>query len=658
MHNLLVGWRAAPTLLIVLTMSAASAQVPPAPAAGQPGLALPPKQPLTTVKPLAPIKPLPAPGLLQPVAPGTIQQRPPLTTLQPGKLEAWTRFAQLRGEARDPTSARLTWLPRQDATHYRVLRNGAALAELPAPAGAPIEFIDSALAPATTYTYQVEAIQQRAGSARRAPVARDQPFAPIALPQWTLLETSDRKGIVTPALEPPRDFSIALSDPTRRSVRVAWSLPKWATGVQVLRNGAPLTDVLDPRIASYDDTGLPPGTHRYALRTLYAAPGQSTFSSAPTRELDLRVGPFRILAFGDSIMWGQGLAESSKFTSLTRDALQRALNADVQLRSFAHSGAVLRNTAAPMPAIGQQEPTGFDQNRLVTPGEIPNGFPTVLHQINVQAPASGINPREVDLLLIDGCINDVGVMTILNPTKKPDEVGAVARTKCAAMAEVLRRAHEIFPNAAIVVTGYYPIVSPLTDLAALPIFVASAVGVAALAAPLAGLPPDPVLAVGAIAVALGSVPVLRDSLSANSLAFQRAADATLAHAAQTVSTQVQRPGLVSYVPAPFTDRNAYAAPDSGLWLVPTGLYPGDQDDVIAMRRAQCQTPGVLETSIGRPFWTPTAGEQAEAAAKCPVASMGHPNRRGAQAYADAIGSALQHHLPRWREQFAPVRRAP
>lgn len=630
-----------------------AAQAPAAPLPAPPPLASPAGPPVPAVKPLT------APGLLRPIAPGSLPSKPPLTTVQPAPPQAWTTFAQLRAEATGPTTARLAWLQRKDATHYRVIRDGAAVAELPAPASSPIEYIDSALEPGRTYMYLVEAMQQSGGGIRQAPIARlGQPAAvAAALPLVKPLEASNAKGVVTPSIDAPQGFSVTRLDPRQRTVRIAWTPPKWATGIQVLRDGAPIGPAVDPRATSFDDVGVAPGTHRYALQTLYAAAGRPPFASAPSAELSLRLAPLRILAFGDSIMWGQGLAEPAKFTSLARDALQRALGIEVELRSFAHSGAVLLNTAAPLPAIGQQEPTGFDQNRLLTPGEIPNGYPTILHQLNVQAPAAGIATREVDLILIDGCINDVGVTTILKPSRKPAEVSAITRAKCSAMAEVLKRAHEIYPNAAIVVTGYYPIVSPLSDLAALPIFVATAVGTAALAGPVVGLPPDPVSAVAAIAVALGATPLLRDSLSANSLAFSRTADATLAAVASTVSTQAQRPGLVTYVAPPFTDRNAYAAPDSSLWLVPTGLVAGDQDDVITSRTAQCRMPGVLDASIGATVYRTTVDEAALAAVKCPRASMGHPNRRGAQAYADAIVGALQAQLPRWRDTYAQSRQA-
>ena len=74
--------------------------------------------------------------------------------------------------------------------------------------------------------------------------------------------------------------------------------------------------------------------------------------------------------------------------------------------------------------------------------------------------------------------------------------------------------------------------------------------------------------------------------------------------------------------------------------------------MITARKAQCVAPGIIDTSVGVPIWKPTDGELAGAKVKCPLASVGHPNRKGAQLYASEIGRALQAHLPSWRDRFS------
>jgi lysophospholipase L1-like esterase len=553
-------------------------------------------------------------------------------------------------KATSPVAAEISWVARDQATGYRIYRNDAALAEIDA--SAPRSFVDEGLTPGQTYTYYIEAL---AHDAPRPSVMKG--AAPHVVKTSKVLEVSHKKGAVTPIIDTPRDFTIS-TDPHRKTVHATWSAPKWGSTVAVLRDGAQIATVASTA-AAFDDAAAPSGTHSYALRPVYApAPGKPTFTGQDSATLSLKLGPLRIVAFGDSIMWGQGLADSAKFTTLTREALKSTLLVDVELTSFAHSGAVVRNAPGPIPAPGVQEPTGFDQARLITPGEIPNGFPTILNQINVQSASMGSTRADVELVLVDGCINDVDVVTILNPTTTPQQVQSKTVSKCAAMSDVLLRAHELFPNASIVMTGYYPIVSPMTDLTALPVFVASSVGVAALATPLVGLPPDPALQTVAIAAGLGLPGPLRTKMSANSMAFRTASDTTLAGVASTVNQTAHQPGLVTYVPLAFDPQNSYASPASLLWLIPTGLYPGDQDDVIASRRAQCSAPGVVDTSQGFPIWKPTDSEMTLAKGKCPIASMGHPNRKGAQLYSQKIMQALQPALTRWRDRFATTRRAP
>ncbi len=468
--------------------------------------------------------------------------------------------------------------------------------------------------------------------------------------------------MATPALTPPAGLSVTLADRKKQLVRVAWSLPKWVSAVEILRDGAPFVRTTSPATTTYDD--IPPlwGTHTYAVRTLYTAgPSKTLFRSDATAALTLRTAPFRMVAMGDSIMWGQGLADSAKFTSLTRDAIRANLGVDVELTSFAHSGAILREPTAPLvlPAVGQPEITPFNQALLTTSGEVPNSYSTILHQINVQAPSTTSLVRsEVDLVLVDGCINDVGVQNVLNPLTATAAVQATTETKCKAMEGVLNRAHAVFPNAAIVVTGYYPIVSALTDLSLIPPLVATVVGPAALAvAPALSLPPDPVLAVAAIAGALHLTEAKRQNLIANSLALYNTSNSVLAAAAQSASAQAGSASLITFAKVPFEPKNAYGAPARWLWLIPTGLVPNDQDDVIAERGTKCHQAGALDRSVGSPLVPGATAATGVDMLKCERASMGHPNRAGAQAYAAAIATALQGHMPGWRTRYATTRSA-
>lgn len=635
--------RGAALLLATTTLaSLASAQLPPGPGPGGPPGG-PPIVPPGGGPRVPPLKIIPvAPGSVQPTPGGRILPTPPAL---------WT-FADIKVEAVDPTRVRVVWQGREGATQYRVYRDDAFVTEIAA--GSPLSFLDETRTPGQSATYFVEAVQQQPGPARAG--SGKGGLVPQLGP--AVLERSQKKTGITPSLEAPRDLSVTLTDAKKRIVRIAWSLPKWVTGVELLRDGAALVRTTSATATFIDDAPPMAGTHVYAVRTLYTAgPARNIFRSADSPSLSLRTSPFRMVAIGDSIMWGQGLADGAKFTTLTRDGIRTALNVEVELTSFAHSGAILRGTGA-LPAIGQQESLGFDQNALVTPGEIPNSFPTIFHQLNVQGAAPAVKRNEVDLVLVDGCINDVGVMTILNPQSTSSAVRSAAQTKCAPMATVLTRIHALYPAARIVVTGYYPIVSPLSDLTALPVLVASAVGAAALATPLLGIPPDPIAAIAAIAAGIGGTAALRTKLSESSEAFYGSSNAALTTAAATASTQAGVPSMATFAPLPYEPKNAYAAPSSWLWLVPTGAVANDQDDVIAARSASCHQAGVIDRSVGRSVVPGAAAASGTDMLKCERASMGHPNHAGAQAYAAAIAKAIQPNMATWRERFATVRRAP
>jgi lysophospholipase L1-like esterase len=99
---------------------------------------------------------------------------------------------------------------------------------------------------------------------------------------------------------------------------------------------------------------------------------------------------FRIVNLGDSVPWGQGLLEAEKYDILVKAALSAKYPGGVTLERSAHSGAV----------IGAGIATGTS-----APGEVPVARPTIIEQCEQFANA----PETVDLVLVNGGINDVGV---------------------------------------------------------------------------------------------------------------------------------------------------------------------------------------------------------------------------------------------------------
>jgi lysophospholipase L1-like esterase len=182
--------------------------------------------------------------------------------------------------------------------------------------------------------------------------------------------------------------------------------------------------------------------------------------------------PFRMLVLGDSVMWGQGLADEHKFSYLVRQWICEQRNnrscpdkEDVQIHVEAHSGAVI---AKPEKDNQKKEEDRF--TRTVAPvryaGEVNNEYPTVWGQVDLARryySDNSIPLEDVDLILVNGGINDMGAPRILAPKVLGFLAGNIndfAKKYCEDdMKLLLDKVANTFPNARIVVPGYFPLVS-------------------------------------------------------------------------------------------------------------------------------------------------------------------------------------------------------
>ena len=143
---------------------------------------------------------------------------------------------------------------------------------------------------------------------------------------------------------------------------------------------------------------------------------------------------FKLLALGDSVMWGQGLAAGHRFVDLVASYIA-STGRQVELASLAHSGAVVCTA-----------PTGWARYQDWLFGELPRSFPSISSQLETAAATAGYNrflqvdpwdqqawqdhKRQTaaqvasyhgaggappDLILVDGGINDLGALQIVVP---------------------------------------------------------------------------------------------------------------------------------------------------------------------------------------------------------------------------------------------------
>jgi hypothetical protein len=295
----------------------------------------------------------------------------------------------------------------------------------------------------------------------------------------------------------------------------------------------------------------------------------------------------RIVTLGDSVPWGQGLLESEKYDVLVKQALEPQCPGGVTLEPrLAHSGAVIRAKSAPANGAA---------------GEVPESYPTIIEQ------CAGFtnSPETVDLVLMNGGINDVGVATILNPLAFAPSLASRIEAACYdSMLELLKTVRAKFSNSScrILVTGYYPILSALSDPVSLP-RILNMYGVHHEL-------PD----------FFEDVDILDPIVDRCEQFFQ---DST--NFIQEAIQKVNDP-RIAFVPSGFTEENAAFVPHTALLF---GLNDelGPEDPVAPVRHSQCAL---------------TFGEPSEIFKReqCYRASAGHPNPDGAIKFKAQILAAL------------------
>ncbi len=353
-------------------------------------------------------------------------------------------------------------------------------------------------------------------------------------------------------------------------------------------------------------TGLSGGLG--ALNELLGQPGAGrTVSRSILRSGGPR--PFNMICLGDSVMWGQGLQESSKFATQVRTWLERQLpGRTVNSFMYARSGATITRD----PKFDESRIQPWMNDRAL--GEVPCSWPYVERQVGVardDLTSLGITADSVDLVLLDGGANDVGITTILNPLglmDLPSLRNSAAQLCGRPMTRLLPQVQAAFPKAKILVTGYYPIVSDQSDLTAIGLLLAL------------------LFTPGGF---LATIP-LRGRLTQQSNTWYDASNENLSAAVAALNRTVSpdpmyNTPVATFARIPWAPRNAYAAPETRLWLV--GL---PNDEVYFERRAACQTGGKLADAL------------------CLDAKMGHPNPAGARAYASACTAHLNPYLNEWR----------
>ena len=346
--------------------------------------------------------------------------------------------------------------------------------------------------------------------------------------------------------------------------------------------------------------------------------------------------PLRMLVLGDSILWGQGLRKERKSWWRVKCWLEDKTGREVKEDIRAHSGALLETPA--------NTSIRFRSND----NEVNQPLPTVNQQLDEALQSYRDNGSSVNLILVDGCINDVGVSNLLNAAASLESLRPRIEAHCrGGMTELLRRIVVGFPNAQVLVTGYYRSISPQTDdNAFLRLLVKK------LARDEEGARESKVRVL--------TYREMRQQLIAISEEWYQLSTANLTSAVGRVNQELNEkslPSRVTFVEIDFWPEHAFAAPDTLLWNFKLGStnLSGFRHLIVALsfgtaafktndetrdeRSKSCKETfkkpkGVKETKAEKEF-------REESYLTCRYASLGHPNQMGALVYAEAIKGHLQ-----------------
>jgi lysophospholipase L1-like esterase len=342
--------------------------------------------------------------------------------------------------------------------------------------------------------------------------------------------------------------------------------------------------------------------------------GQNTQSAIADQQLNL-------LVLGDSIPWGQGLREENKAWYLVKTWLEANHGRQVSEKVLAHSGAVIGTAGEPGGNLGP-----------VLDGEVNRGVPSINDQIE-SALRLYADPAKVDLVIVDGCINDLDARRLLNADNTPQAIREVARQKCGPPVEaLLTRIAGSFPNAHVIVTGYYPILSEGT---ARDIFMRAMMK----------------------RLYTGTAPMNDKQLRARLIEISRewyeGSNQMLAAAAAKIDAQLAARGSrqrALFAEVKFLPEHSFAASQSRLWGFDAS-WIRKVLVILTLGRVTLKTNDEQRnqrgTSCKNTFNAPAGETKQQKKARealimlCRLAAIGHPNRRGAQMYAEAINAQLK-----------------
>ncbi|MCB0662158.1 MAG: hypothetical protein KDC24_05435 [Saprospiraceae bacterium] len=174
---------------------------------------------------------------------------------------------------------------------------------------------------------------------------------------------------------------------------------------------------------------------------------------------------FKMNVFGDSLGWGGGLMEHNKHYSLLKDYIESQNEIGVYLQVEAHQGAI----------IGRGKNQVFDKFH----GELSTDYPTILQQMKKSASQS--DAKESDLVVLFGGANDLEITKFMLDSD-PDDLPKTEREFKEKIEKycyedlkfTINKALSDFPEAFLLVCGYFNIFSEKSDPSMITLFTIAA----------------------------------------------------------------------------------------------------------------------------------------------------------------------------------------
>lgn len=327
--------------------------------------------------------------------------------------------------------------------------------------------------------------------------------------------------------------------------------------------------------------------------------------------------PFEMLVVGDSHMSGQGLLEKNKFYYLVKEWLRTDVfgeQRDVRMLVKAHSGARLE---LHLEEEHRMRAAGDDVLKSHHP-EANLSQPSIRSQVDA-ARRQYSDTGAVELVMLSGGITDVLVANTVNPFFDEDKLRSRIRQYCNdGMHALLKHTAAIFPNATIVVVGYFPIISTASDINKVSRYLFKATKF-----------PHPFQFAFTNGASKQFMKVLRKKMAMRSRFWVEESNRALREAVNRTNADLNTLRVI-FVESPIPEERSFGTKASMLWGTDKDNLPADERYM--ERKKIC--PEVFAELKHHHYGKMSVR-------MCELAAIGHPNVEGSQATANAIKDKLR-----------------